>query len=281
MAGLLATLRHAAAALAVSVVALSPVHAADPASDLLAALQIDRLSAVMAAEGIKYGADLQEELFPDSGGPRWDAAVAAIHDAGRMAGIVSARLTDALQDQPEAVAASAAFFATGIGQRAVALEIAAREAMLDEAVKEAAELALDSLKTDDPARVALIDRFIAANDLIESNVAGALNANLAFYRGMIAGGAVDPSLSEQEMMADLWGQEDQVRTDTVDWIYPYLALAYDPLTDAELEAYVAFSATAEGRALNAALFAAFDALFVRLSYDLGLAAAQFLQGQDL
>ncbi len=38
-----------------------------------------------------------------------------------------------------------------------------------------------------------------SHDLIEMNVMGAMNANLAFYRGMADGGALD-GLSEQDML---------------------------------------------------------------------------------
>ena len=58
-------------------------------------------------------------------------------------------------------------------------------------------------------------------------------------------------------------------------------MAYQPLSDADLTAYIDFSATAEGRMLNAALFASFDVLFVAVSEELGFAAARFAQGEDL
>ncbi|MFN3642580.1 MAG: DUF2059 domain-containing protein [Gemmobacter sp.] len=262
--------------------ALSPGRAGDAATgDLIRAMQVERLVAVMAQEGLRYGAELRAELFPDQGGPRWDAAVRTIHAPDRMLALVADALARGYAGNEAAAEVATGFFRSDLGQRIITLELAAREALLDTATKEAAEVALEDMRAGDPGRLALIERFVRTNDLIESNVAGALNANLAFYRGMIEGGAIDPSLSEQEMMADLWGQEDQVRADTEGWIYPYLALAYAPLGDGDLDAYIAFSATTEGRALNTALFAAFDALFAQLSFDLGLAAAVFLQGQDL
>ena len=49
--------------------------------------------------------------------------------------------------------------------------------------------------------------------------------------------------------------------ETEDWLYPFMSLAYQPLTDAELQAYLAFSETAGGQRLNAAVFAAFDVVF--------------------
>jgi hypothetical protein len=245
------------------------------------ALQLDRLVEVMAAEGRKYGAELAGELFPGRGGARWEAIVAAIHEPERMRGRLAEAMDANLADQPATVAAATAFFSAPLGQRIIALEIGAREALLDPAVEEAAELGLEDLRVTNPARVALIERFVAVNDLVESNVAGALNANLAFFRGMAAGGALDPALNERDMLADLWAQEPQVRADTEAWIFPYLALAYGPLSDADLEAYVAFSMTPEGQALNRALFASFDALFVQVSRELGEAAGRFVQGQDL
>jgi hypothetical protein len=255
---------------------------ADPAVTALGvALQIARLMEVLAAEGRAYGADLQRELFPDGGGPRWDAAVARIHDPARMGALFLDHMAQGYAARPGMAAAARAFFAADPGARFVALELAAREALLDPAAKEAAERAHEAMKAAGDPRLDLIARFVAANDLIESNVVGGMNANLAFYRGMIDGGLDDPALDEGAMMADLWGQEDQVRADTEAWLFPYLALAYAPASDADLEAYIAFSLTPEGRALNTVLFAAFDALFVRLSYELGVAAALFLQGQDL
>ena len=255
---------------------------ADPAVAALAeALRIAELMRILAAEGRAYGGDLQRELFPDGGGPRWDAAVARIHDPAAMEAAFLSHLADGFAARPGMAEAARAFFAADPGARLVGLELAAREALLDKDAKEAAELAHEDMKAADDPRLALIARFVAANDLIESNVVGGLNSNLAFYRGMIDGGIDDPALDEGAMMADLWGQEDQVRADTEAWLYPYLALAYAPASDADLEAYIAFSLLPEGRALNTVLFAAFDALFVRLSYDLGLAAAMFLQGQDL
>ena len=64
-----------------------------------------------------------------------------------------------------------------------------------------------------------------------------------------------------------------------------LALAWaqdeEPLTDEEIDSYTTLSLTSEGQALNRALFAAFDELFLTISGELGLAAAQFVGGQDI
>ncbi|MDP2085937.1 MAG: hypothetical protein Q8K20_12115 [Gemmobacter sp.] len=255
--------------------------ASDPVDDLARALELPRLFEVLHAEGLAYGAELEAELFPGAGGARWKAIVGAIHDGPQMQAAALARLRADLADSPDSVARMVAFFEGDLGRRIVALELAAREGYLDDTVKEAAEAAHEGMVARGDPRLALIGRLVTANDLIEENVAGALNGNLAFYKGMVEGGAVDATLPDAEMMADLWSQEPQIREDTITWLLPYLALAYRPLSDDDLEAYIDFSETPEGQLLNSALFAAFDAVFNGLSRDLGLAAAQFLQGQDI
>ncbi|MEY4698536.1 MAG: hypothetical protein RIT14_2964, partial [Pseudomonadota bacterium] len=49
----------------------------------------------------------------------------------------------------------------------------------------------------------------------------------------------------------------------------------------ELQAYITFSETEAGQALNVALFVAFDAVFTPISKALGLAVAKQMQGQDI
>jgi hypothetical protein len=53
------------------------------------------------------------------------------------------------------------------------------------------------------------------------------------------------------------------------------------LSDEDLTAYIAFSASPAGQQLNAALFAAFDDVFTPISKALGLAVAKQMQGQDI
>ncbi len=82
-------------------------------------------------------------------------------------------------------------------------------------------------------------------------------------------------------MADVWGQEAQIRDDTQSWLHAYLGLAYQPLTEAELNTYIAFWESPAGQRLNNALFVAFDHVFRRVSYELGHAAGVAMQGRDI
>ena len=116
---------------------------------------------------------------------------------------------------------------------------------------------------------------------MENNVVGAMNSNYAFYAGLADGGAFPEDLTEEEILTDVWSQEEMIREDTSEWLYSYLSLAYRPLTEEDLAAYVAFSETEAGGALNRALFASFDEMFVAQSLALGLSAARFMAAQEL
>jgi hypothetical protein len=179
------------------------------------------------------------------------------------------------------MAAIAEFFASDLGTRVLGLEIEARRAFLDEAAEDAARVAADRRLSGREPRADQIERFIEVGDLLEMNVAGALSGNLAFMSGMNETGINGVKLPQDEVMEQVWGQEAQLRIDTESWLHAYLGLAYAPLTDAELDAYIAFWETPAGQRLNVALFTAFDATFRGVSEGLGRAAGQAMLGSDI
>lgn len=260
--------------------AAQPVAADAAVSALVAALRVQDLLDVMRLEGLDYGKSLEEDLFPGQGGARWQAAVEHIYDAGRMQAGFEAVLLRELAQQPALIAPAQEFFSSERGKSILMLELEARRALLDPAVEDAAKVAFADMAEGNAPRFAQIKAFAAANDMIEANVIGALNANLSFYKGMAEGGALG-EMTEPDMVAEVWGQEAQVRADTEEWLFPYLSLAYQPVSDPDLDAYIAFSQTPAGQHLNTALYAAFDALFLAISHDLGYAAARQITGQDI
>ncbi|MEM9249126.1 MAG: DUF2059 domain-containing protein [Pseudomonadota bacterium] len=281
-----ATLGAALAVLPLSAPA-QPVVVKDAASaaeiaqvaPLLDALGLNELLPVMRSEGLSYAQELSSDMFPGRGGPRWEDLVDRIYAVDRMVDIMTREMAADLP--PETLEPLLAFFTSELGRRIVRLEVSAREALLDESVEEASEASLRAMRADDDPRLEVLSDFIEANDLVESNVVGALNSNWAFYQGLDAGGAFQGTLTEEEMLSDVWGQEAEIRADTTDWVFSYLAMAYQPLTDAEIGAYTELSRSDAGEALNTALFAAFDVLFTTISRDLGLAAATFMAGEDI
>jgi alkylhydroperoxidase/carboxymuconolactone decarboxylase family protein YurZ len=255
----------------------------DPAPALAritAAMQIGPMLAVMHEEGLAYGEDLATDLL---GGPsdRWSAIVRRIYDTPTMEAAFSTRFAAEMAAHPDALGPIEAFFASPQGQRIVMLEIEARRALLDQAVEDAAAVLMQDMVAAGDPRLEKLQAFVASADLEDQNVVGAMNANFAFMQGMAAAGGPAAQMTEEAMLADVWGREADVRASTREWLYSYLALAYQPLDDADLAAYAAFWETDAGQTANAALFAAFDTVFVGISRNLGQAAAVQMQGDDI
>jgi hypothetical protein len=234
---------------------------------------------VMSAEGLDAAPEIEADMFPGQGGSAWPAVVSGIYATDRMVEIFEAavpleRMT------PEVVAELEAFYASDLGQRVAAGELAARQALLEPGVEDAARELAQQQAEDGADRIGLLTEFIAANDLVERNVMGALNSNFAFYRGLGDGGAFETDIPEELMLAEVWGQEAEIRSETTDWLFGYQILAYEDLTDAEMAQYIEVSSSEAGQVLNAVLFQAFDVLFEAVSYDLGKAAGTFIAGEE-
>lgn len=265
--------------------ALAETSAADPSADvsvgrIAEVMRLGDLFQVLREEGIAHGEELQSDMFPSGGGADWTAEVAGIYDAKRLQTAFTAALEAELSDQPDAVDAIAGFFGSDLGQRIIGLEIDARRAFIDTTADEAARVAAEDAAAARDPKVALIRRMIEAGDLVEMNVAGSLSGSLAFMTGMADSGAYG-AVPQDQLLSDVWGQEEQVRSDTSTWLYAYLGLAYHPLSEAELLSYIEFWESAAGQRLNAALFTAFDTVFRQVSLDLGRAAGRAVQGRDI
>lgn len=246
---------------------------------LIKALQLPEIFDVMREEGLAYGRDLDRELLQGAGGKVWQQAVSDIYEPDRIWRSFKRRFATDMAGQD--LAAMTAFFASDLGLHITTLELKARRVMLDKAREQASREAYHAMLEEAHPRLVLLKALVRANDLVEYNVMGAMNANLAFYTGMIEGDAFDYDVSQQQVLQDVWSQEAEIRLDTETWIYAYLLLAYAPLTDAQLQAYVDFSDTTAGRALNTALFAGYGEVFSTVSKALGLSAAQLMQAEAL
>jgi hypothetical protein len=234
---------------------------------------------VMSAEGIDYADDLEMDMFPGQGGAAWAATVARIYSPDRMRSSFEGGFAGDLLDEVQGEELIA-FFTSEVGQRIIRAEVLARREFRRDGVEEAAnEVYLDRLAANDP-RIELLNEFSDANSLIDLNVAGALNSNFAFYRGLVDGGAFAMELPQDMMLAEVWNQEAEIREETILWVNSYQLMAYDALSDADLQAYIDLSETAAGRMFNAAVFAAFDEMFEAISYELGTVSALFISGEE-
>lgn len=250
---------------------------AEDLNRLHAALKTDDLIEILSEEGVDQGDELRTEMFPGRGGVGWSATIERIYAPERLKGVFRDAFDEALA--AEDVSPLLEFYASESGVRIVELEVEARRAIMSDDVEDAARSAYARIMDDGSVRVELLEEFAEINDLVDRNVAGALNSNLAFYRGLGSGDGFE--MTEDQMLRDVWEQEAEIREDTTGWIYGYMTFAYATLSDAELRTYVDVAATAAGRDLNRALFAGFDAVFLDVSYALGAATARFSVGEDL
>ena len=253
--------------------------ASDDSDALFDVLGLPDIIDVMRQEGIAYGAQIGFDLFPNRVTPAWAATVATIYDGEVMHDTVRTEFNAVIEGAD--VASMVAFFQSEPGQSIIELEVSARRALLDDAVDVASKEAAKIAQTDNTVRFQLIEDFAAGNDLLETNVADAMSANMAFYMGLTDGGAFDDALMEDQILADVWDQEPDIRANTYDWVYSFLLLAYDPLSDEDIAAYTAFSNTDAGAVLNAALFSSFEDMFDGISFALGREAARTMASQDL
>lgn len=268
--------------LAVTTVALAAsaipaVAQSATAEDLLEAMDVKTVVQIMQTEGYDYADSLAADMLPGGATEAWKQTVKRIYDADRMEATVKAEFLVEFADHD--VAPLMAFFVDGPGAQFIALENSARRAMMDEGVEEAAREVYKTQAANPDARYDLMEDFVQANGLIDANVEGAMNAAYQFYRGLANGGALDSG--EDDIIADVYETEPETRVDTREWVYGFLLMAYRPMSDADLQAYVDLSNTDAGRALNRALFAGFDRMYGDISYALGLAIARAMQTQEL
>lgn len=269
-----------AAALAVTAL---PTFAQDDdaakVDELFAALGLPEMLTIMREEGLEYGETIAVDMFPGSGNTAWNAAVSQIYDAEMMYEEVRGAFGEALEGDD--IDAMLAFYTSEPGETIIDLEVSARRALLDEAVEEASKDRAAIAMSDETPRYLKVREFVEANDLIESNVVGALNSNYAFYMGLIDGGAMPPGITADSALQDVWAQESEIRANTSEWVYSFLLMAYQPLSDDDMEAYITFSNSEAGQDINGALFESFNGMFDDISRALGLAASRFMVSQEL
>ncbi len=244
---------------------------------LMDVLQVRNLSQILQAEGLQFGATLDEEWLDGQGGPAWTGQVSRIYDAQRISEGIRAGLEPALAgDLLEDVIT---FFASDLGTRVITLENSARQALALEDVEQEARSRFAELQESDGPRLKQISRMIDAGDLINRNVTSALNSNYQFLRALVDGDVY--VMTDREILEDVFSERDAIAADTLGWLGAFMLLAYSPLTLEELTLYADFVETPAGVALNAGLFAGFDPMYEDISYALGRAMALNMAAEEL
>ena len=268
-------MRAAALAAVFCLIAL-PGWADARVSVLMDALRIPELVSALRAEGLSDAQSLNETMLNGQGGAFWQGQVSQLYAAGPIEDGFFNALKHGMDDA--ALDAAVAFFDSVPGQEIVKLEIAARGAMMETGVEEAAAEAYAALPQDDEyARQ--IAAFVAANDLLELNVALTMSASYQFSRGLADGGLLD--MNEEQILAQVWASEPSLRQEAESWLFGYFFLAQQSLPIEDLQAYVAFAESAAGAELNVALFAGYEAVFTDIAYGLGRAVALNAAGNDI
>ncbi len=255
------------------------------AEDLSRAYLLPELFEIMAAEG--RNSVLTEGAVPLEGRALADFErdVSRIYDQQTMHDAFLASLMAEVAATPEVLQDALEFAGTDLGKRVLRLEISARDALLDDEVDEIARLALydaREARTDTAAsdRLAMIRERVDVNDLVELNVSLGLNTSYAYYQGMMSENAVN-GLDSEQLLFLVWAQEPEIRADIEDWIESYFMMAYKPLSDDELEAYIEYASTPLAQAFNRAMFRAFETLFNKISLDVGRALGRRLNVEDI
>lgn len=243
------------------------------------AARIKDTLALMHEEHLSYSSELEREVFPGRGGVRWAEQVARIFALERLDKMMHAHLESVLAERD--LAPFLQFYESDLGKRIVRLELEARRAFMDTAVKEASMERVAMMQDEGHPRLQQVERMINAWNLQEMNVAAALNSNLALYRGMAIGGGMGVPLDDEEIKRQIWSDEEALRLDVGQWLRAYMVLSYNTLSDDEMEIYLTYVGSEPAVALNLATFRAFDDIYALTSYELGLAVARMMQGDDI
>lgn len=254
---------------------------AEMAQSLEDLLGLDALFEILAQEGRDYGEGVGASFFPGRDGAPWQAKVAAIYEPSRLRDAFHAAFEGALAPHDARLAPAYEFLASDLGQKIIALENAARAELLDLEAREAAEVQADRLQRNRDKRLRLIRQLILAGDMIDQNVAGALSGQLAFNLGFAQGAHEAQARDREALLADLAGQEPQLRQATLESLVSLMVKAYAPLSDAELQSYIAFTGSAAGQQLSVALALSFEAAVTPALRALGQAAGAISAGKEV
>ncbi|MGJ8616229.1 MAG: DUF2059 domain-containing protein [Sulfitobacter sp.] len=248
---------------------------------LVDVLKLPEAAQILRIEGLDHASELDADMLNGRGGAGWQTQVDAVYNTERMVETVRGALADVFEEKVSDVEleATISFFTSDLGVKIVALENSARSAILDADVEEAARARYAELEGTDDPRLALIEAFVENGDMINRNVTSAMNSNYQFLRGLADGNAIE--MGEDEMLADVAADIDEITDDTVSWLYGYLLLAYHPLSDAELQEYLTYSNSKAGQALNRGLFDGFGKAYEDISYALGWAVALNMTAEEL
>jgi hypothetical protein len=246
---------------------------------LAEAVALPEVFTLLSQEGQAYGVRLAQEMFAERPTKSWVRVVERIYERDAMLEKFRALLDPMISD--ETLADALVFYESPLGLKVTTLEISARRAISDPDVEEASRESLEAMVDQDSPKLAAVRTYMSVYDVVDQNVASSLNENFAFLSALADAGAIPGDQSESALLADVWSDEDNIRAETDLWLQSFLAMAYGPLTEQEMQANIDFGRTEAGRKFNVALFQAFSEMYVGISRALGGAAARQILSEDI
>lgn len=171
------------------------------------------------------------------------------------------------------------FYSGSLGATIAQLEASARLAISDDAVESVAIEIAKAAGSKDHKRYKTLMKNIEELELVEHNMKGAFASQYGFLTELSQADDID--LSQDQILSMLSGNEQQLREEISAWLMGYSYMAYQPLSDEELDVYFDFLASTSGKALNKALFDVFNALSVEIASALGVLIAASREARDL
>lgn len=250
---------------------------ADTFGQLYTALNLQEIVLIMRQEGLEEAEATKEIYLKNIRKDSFNSAIDALYSEAFMETQLRSGLKTALSEDDAEIAL--AFYQTQLGALASKLETSARAAISNDAVEEmAVSVANDALQAGNK-RAKLLKNAVTDMELTEYNLSGAFSARFAFLSGLAE--AEELGIT-QDQIINLIAQDREALRDEIDqWVLGFVFMTYRPLSDEELSQYLAFLLSTPGKALNRALFEAFNELSTQNAGQLGKLLAAAIQAREL
>ncbi|MAT89034.1 MAG: hypothetical protein CL532_10935 [Aestuariivita sp.] len=245
---------------------------------LYAALHLNDIVKVIRDEGLEEAKSTAEIYLKSQGQiASFNSQIDSFYDITNISTFLLNGISTGLMEQDAEMALM--FYTRDLGAKIASLEASARLAISDSAVESMAIEIAKSAKTKDSKRYKLLQENMKQMELVEQNLKGAFASQYGFLTELSK--ATDINLSQDQILSLLSGSEEDLRKEVTDWLMGYSYMAYQPISDDELQLYLDFLANTSGKALNGALFNVFNALSVKTSSALGELIALLREARDL
>lgn len=209
----------------------------------------------------------------------WTDAAAQVFNADRMMADIAADLSTNLAEDD--IAMLMGFYSAGLGARVTELEEIAQNPANSARSDTEGRAILAKLIADENPRLDAYQRMSDALGAIDSGAATAMNLSFALLNGIASSGKLPYQLTEDQILAIVMGQQDQIRSTIQQELFVSFAYTYRNLSDAELEEYIAFLTSDVGRGLYLKLNSATETVLQDRAHAFGVRFMELQSAQAL